>query len=72
MNLAQFKDPVCHKCLAAVVAYWSLTQEVTEWQVRALLLDGQIFCHSFRQNSIKPSDSRLPLKVTALHVICRE
>ena len=29
MNWAQFKDPVSHMCLAgAVVASWSLTQEV--------------------------------------------
>ena len=29
MNLGQFKDPVSHMCLAgAVVAYWSLTEEV--------------------------------------------
>ena len=29
MNLTQFKDPVSHLCLAgAVVASWSLTQEV--------------------------------------------
>ena len=29
MNLAQFKDPVSHMCLAGtVVASWSLTQEV--------------------------------------------
>ena len=30
MNWAGFKDPVSHVCLAgAVVAFWSLTQEVT-------------------------------------------
>ena len=29
MNWDQFKDPVSHMCLAgAVVAFWSLTQEV--------------------------------------------
>ena len=29
MNWSQFKDPVSHMCVAdAVVAYWSLTQEV--------------------------------------------
>ena len=29
MNWAQFKDPFCYLCLAgAVVASWSLTQEV--------------------------------------------
>ena len=29
MNWAQFKDPISHMCLAdAVVASWSLTQEV--------------------------------------------
>ena len=39
MNWAQFKDPISHMCLAgAVVACWSLTQEVAEWQVRVLLM----------------------------------
>ena len=39
MNWAQFKDPVSHLCLAgAVVASWSLTQEVAGWKVGALLL----------------------------------
>ena len=39
MNQAQFKDPVSQMCLAgAMVASWSLTQEVAEWQVRILLL----------------------------------
>ena len=29
MNWAEFKDPVCHMCLAGtVVASWSLTQEM--------------------------------------------
>ena len=29
MNFAQFKDPVSHMCLAdAVIASWSVTQEV--------------------------------------------
>ena len=36
MNWAKFKDPVSHMCLAgAVVACWSLTQEL---QVRIILL----------------------------------
>ena len=31
MNWAQFKDPVSHMCLvSAVVASWSLTQEVAD------------------------------------------
>ena len=39
MNWAQFTDPAIHICLAGtVVASWSLTQELTSWQVRALLL----------------------------------
>ena len=39
MNWAQFKDPVSQMFLAgAVVASWSLTQEVAGWQVRALIL----------------------------------
>ena len=38
-ELAEFKDPIFHMCLAgAVVAYWSLTQEAGGWQVQALLL----------------------------------
>ena len=36
-ELAEFKDPIFHMCLAgAVVASWSLTQEVGGWQVQAL------------------------------------
>ena len=36
---AKFKDPISHMCLAsAVVACWSLTQEVAGWQVRVLLM----------------------------------
>ena len=39
MKWAQFKDPVCHMCLAGtVVASWSLIQEVARWQVCAFLL----------------------------------
>ena len=39
MTWAQFKDPISHVCPAgAVVASWSLTQEVAGWQVQALLL----------------------------------
>ena len=39
MNKAQFKDPISHVCLTGtVVGTWSLTQEVTGWQVQALLL----------------------------------
>ena len=47
-------------CLAgAVVASWSLTQEVAGWQVRALVLWWQIFLSlnsvkTFRENSINP------------------
>ena len=38
-ELGSFKDPVSHRCLvSAVVASWSPTEEVAEWQVRALLL----------------------------------
>ena len=37
-ELGQFKDPFSNMCLAGpVVASWSLTQEVAEWQARALL-----------------------------------
>ena len=61
MNWAQFKDPVSDRCLAGtVVAFWSLTQEVAEWQVRVLLLQWQFFSSlnslnlvkTFRKNSI--------------------
>ena len=39
MNRAQFKDPVSHMHLAgALVASWSITQEVAGWHVQALLL----------------------------------
>ena len=39
MNWAQFKDPMSHMCLGgAVVACWSLTQEVVGWQVRVILM----------------------------------
>ena len=39
INLAQFKHPVPHMCLAGVVVTsCSLTQEVAGWQVWALLL----------------------------------
>ena len=42
-------------CLAGtVVASWSLTQEVTEWQIRALLLEGQILLSLNSANSVKP------------------
>ena len=42
MNWAQFKNPVSHMCLvSAVVASWSLTQEVTEWQVQALYCNAK-------------------------------
>ena len=31
MNSAQFKDPLCYPCLAwAVIASWSVTQEVKD------------------------------------------
>ena len=34
MNGVQFRDPISHMCLAgAVVACWSLTQEVAGWQL---------------------------------------
>ena len=38
MDCSQFKDPVSHMCFAgAVVVFWSVTQELFGWQVRALL-----------------------------------
>ena len=44
MNWAQFKDPVSHMCIAgAVVASWSLTQEVAGWQVLIHILCTNIF-----------------------------
>ena len=54
MNWAQFKDSVFHMCHAsAVVASWSLTQEVAGWQGRALLLYSimtNIFVTEFTEN----------------------
>ena len=39
MNWAQFRDTISHECLAgAVIACWSLTQEVAGWQARVLLM----------------------------------
>ena len=39
MTGAQFNDPISPMSLAgAVVASWSTTQEVTGWQVQALLM----------------------------------
>ena len=37
MNWSQFKDPVSNTCLVgAEVASWSVTQEVTGWQVHSI------------------------------------
>ena len=37
MNCSQFKDPVSNTCLVGtVVASWSVTQEVTGWQVHSI------------------------------------
>ena len=47
MNWTQFKDPVSHLCLAgAVVASWSLTQEV----VGSNPLMTNIFVTEFSEN----------------------
>ena len=47
-------NPVSHMCLAdTVVAFWSLTQEVAECQVQALLLSYQIFLLLNSANSVK-------------------
>ena len=63
MNWAQFKDPVSHMCLAgAVVACWSLTQEVAEWQVQVLLMSS-IFVTEFAEFSEKHLEKTL-LKLT--------
>ena len=44
MNWAQFKDPISHMCLAcAVVASWSLTQEVPCSSPFAVMTN--IYCH---------------------------
>ena len=53
MNWAQFKDPVSHMCLAgAVVASWSLTQEVAGWQVWAFYCNDKYFCHRIQQKHL--------------------
>ena len=47
MNWAQFKNPVCHMCLAgAVVASWSLTQEMAG--------SNPIFVTEFSEGGIPP------------------
>ena len=53
MNWGQFKDSASHMCLAwAVVASWSLTQEVTVWQVWAnFTVMTNIFVTEFRKDS---------------------
>ena len=58
MNQGQFKDPVCHMCLAGTaVAYWSLTQEIVGSSPSAVMTN--IFVaefselkETFRENSI--------------------
>ena len=58
MNWAQFKDPVSHMFLAgAVVASWSLTQEVAASSpftvmTNILLLNSLNSLKTFRKNSI--------------------
>ena len=43
MNWVQFKDPLCYLCLAgAVVASWSLTQEIADSNN---LFNIKHFCH---------------------------
>ena len=46
MNWAQFKGPVSHMCcVGAVVACWSLTQEVAGWQGFESFYWMTYFCH---------------------------
>ena len=57
MNLAQFKDPVSHMCLAgAVVASWSLAQEVAGLSPFTVMTNIFVtkfaeFSERFRKNS---------------------
>ena len=57
MNWAEFKDPVSHMCLAgAVVASWSLTQEVagsSPFTVMTNILSVNVLnsVKTFRKNS---------------------
>ena len=49
MNWTQFKDPVSHMCLAgAVVASWSLTEEVAGSSPFAVMTN--IFVTEFSEN----------------------
>ena len=58
MNWDSFKDPVSHMCLAgAVVASWSLTQEVAGSNTFTIMKNILVtefgeFNESFRENSI--------------------
>ena len=56
--MGEFKDTISHMCLAgALVIPWSLTQEKTGWQVRALIMKSIFSLNSlnsletFRKNS---------------------
>ena len=50
MNWSQFKYPVCHMCLSgAVVASWSLTQEVAGSNI--FVTEFSVFSDTFRENS---------------------
>ena len=61
MNWDQFKDPVSHMCLdGAVVASWSLTQEMAGWQVRApFTAMTNIFVIEFNETFRKASIAKL-------------
>ena len=67
MNQNQFKYPVSHMCLAgAVVASWSLTQEVTGSNPFTVMTNIFVtvlsqFRKVFRENSIVDSSLHFPL-----------
>ena len=57
MNKDEFKDPVSHMCLAgAVVASWSLTQEVAGSSPFTVMTNIFVteFSETFSKNSISP------------------
>ena len=60
MNWAQFKDPVSHMCLVgAVVASWSLTQEVEGLSLFTVMTN--VFVCEFSENIWENSKGCYPL-----------
>ena len=60
MNWAQFKDPVCYLSLAgAVVASWSLTQEIAGLNSCTELILSNYFIVDLTTNDTNSSEIRL-------------